>query len=232
MIRFNNVSKVYEGGAEPVRALQNVSLHVREGEFVVVAGPSGSGKSTLLHLMGTLDEATSGEIEIAGASLSALNDDQRTLLRRHKIGFVFQFFHLLPTLTALENVIFPALLDGTSTQKARLRGHELLARMGLERRTAHTPDQLSGGEMQRVAIARALIHDPPILLADEPTGNLDSQKGKEILTLLQTLNREQKKTIVMVTHDREAALFGRRFLELRDGNIFTDRSNSTATAWA
>ncbi len=224
MIRFTNVSKSYPSGGEEVRALHSVSLNVEKGEFVVVMGPSGSGKSTLLHLMGTLDQPSSGEIEIDGAPISKLDDNGRTMLRRHKLGFVFQFFHLLPTLTALENVIFPALLDQMSRQKAEERGKQLLNQVGLSSRMTHTPDQLSGGEMQRVAIARALIHDPPILLADEPTGNLDSNKGEEILSLFQTLNREAEKTILIVTHDPRAARFGTRLLEIRDGEIFSDQA--------
>jgi putative ABC transport system ATP-binding protein len=223
MIRFENVSKVYPGAAEPVVALDRVSLKIGAGEFVVVMGPSGSGKSTLLHLAGTLDAATGGEISVDGTPLSSLDDDARTLLRRHKLGFVFQFFHLLPTLTALENVTFPALLDGVPRAKAGARGHELLRAVGLEGRTAHTPDQLSGGEMQRVAIARALIHDPPVLLADEPTGNLDSHRGEEILDLFRDLNRDRGKTVLIVTHDARATRYATRVLEIRDGRIAGDR---------
>ncbi|MFH1016926.1 MAG: ABC transporter ATP-binding protein [Pseudomonadota bacterium] len=224
MIRLENVTKIYEGAAEKVVALADVSLHVPPRDFVIVVGPSGSGKSTLLHLMGTLDEPTGGEVIIDGMRLSGLDDDARTLLRRRKLGFVFQFFHLLPTLSALENVIFPALMDGVSRGKAEARGRELLAQVGLTSRESHTPDQLSGGETQRVAVARALIHDPPILLADEPTGNLDSHKGEEILSLMKSLNTDLGKTVVIVTHDPRAARFANRVLDIRDGKIFSDRN--------
>jgi putative ABC transport system ATP-binding protein len=222
VIVLEKISKIYEG-AERVAALYEVDLTIARGEFVVIMGPSGSGKSTLLHLMGTLDEATKGTITIDGVNLSTLNDHDRTLLRRKKLGFVFQFFHLLPTLTALENVTFPALLDGQGKYESEPKGRQLLADVGLSGRLTHTPDQLSGGEMQRVAIARALIHDPPVLLADEPTGNLDSAKGEEILELFRKLNREHQKTIVIVTHDPRAAAFATRVLEIRDGRIFSDR---------
>lgn len=225
MIAFKTVTKVYGGVAEEVAALSDVSFEIKSGQFVTVMGPSGSGKSTLLHLMGTLDLPTKGEIQIAGTSVSSLSDDERTLLRRHKIGFVFQFFHLLPTLSALENVVFPALLDGGPMAEAEKRGHALLSQVGLAKRASHFPDQLSGGEMQRVAIARALMHDPPLLLADEPTGNLDSAKGEEILALLQQLNRESGKTIVIVTHDPRAAGYASRTLEIRDGRIFADHAS-------
>jgi len=222
MIRFQSVSKTYGDLKLPVHALRSVDLEIEKQEFIVIMGPSGSGKSTLLHLMGTLDVPTTGEIYIHDRPTSPLNDDDRTLIRRHELGFVFQFFHLLPTLTALENVIFPALLDGIPRSRAEKRGVELLNSVGLQHRTTHTPDQLSGGEMQRVAIARALIHNPPVLLADEPTGNLDSSKGEEILKLFQQLNQKEGKTIVIVTHDPRAAKYASRLLEIRDGQISSD----------
>jgi putative ABC transport system ATP-binding protein len=184
-------------------------------------GPSGSGKSTLLHLVGALDTPTSGELEVAGHSLASLRDDALTRLRREKIGFIFQFFNLLPTMTARENVMLPALLEGGSAQVARAHAEMLLDQVGLAGRGEHRPDELSGGEMQRVAIARALVKGPALLLADEPTGNLDSEAGREILELLKKLHTEGL-TIVMVTHDAHAASAADGVVELRDGRVVED----------
>ncbi len=222
MLRFDAVEKVYRRGAAEVPALKGVSFEVHAGEFVAVVGPSGSGKSTLLHLAGALDEPTGGVVFVAGTALTGLGDDRRTKLRRTTLGFVFQFFNLLPTMSALENVMLPALLAGSSTAQAEERAVKLLERVGLARRRDHRPDELSGGEMQRVAIARALVTGPKLLLADEPTGNLDSQTGEEIFALIRSLAREQQTAIVMVTHDPNAAARADRVLSLKDGLLASD----------
>jgi putative ABC transport system ATP-binding protein len=221
MILLKDVTKIYGRGTQEVRALDGVSTSIGKGELVAVMGPSGSGKSTLLHLVGALDTATSGEIELEGRRLSRLRDDELTLIRRAKVGFVFQFFNLLPTMTARENVMLPALLEGTRQDEAQRRADELLEKVGIAGRGDHHPDELSGGEMQRVAIARALVKEAPLLLADEPTGNLDSATGRGILDLLARLNADGL-TIVMVTHDAGAASIARGILHLRDGKIVED----------
>jgi putative ABC transport system ATP-binding protein len=215
---LRDVHKVYRRGAQEVRALDGVSLDIGAGEFVAVTGPSGSGKSTLLHLVGALDVATSGEIVVDGVALERAGDAELTAIRRSRIGFVFQFFNLLPTLSARENVMLPALLDGQRAETAGPRADALLDRVGLGGRGDHRPDELSGGEMQRVAIARALIKDAPVLLADEPTGNLDSATGAEVLETLDALHRDGL-TIVMVTHDAAAAAAADRVARLRDGRL-------------
>ncbi len=224
MIRSINVHKVYRQGRNEITALGGVSLDVRKGEFAVIMGPSGSGKSTLLHLIGGLDRPTWGEVLVEGRIISQMPDDEVTLLRRSKIGFIFQFFNLLPTLTAVENVMLPLILDGRPTAPANTRAEMLLERVGLEARRGHLPEELSGGEIQRLAIARALAFDPPILLADEPTGNLDSKSGKAILELILHITREEGCTVVMVTHNREAAGHGDRIIYLRDGVIEGEKS--------
>jgi putative ABC transport system ATP-binding protein len=218
VIALREVTKLYRRGAQEVRALDGVTLDVRAGEFVAVTGPSGSGKSTLLHLIGALDVATAGEIVLDGVSLAAASDAQLTAIRRTKLGFVFQFFNLMPAMTARENVMLPALLYGERASVAGARADGLLARVGLSGRGEHRPDELSGGEMQRVAIARALIKGAPVLLADEPTGNLDSATGREILELLGVLHRDGL-TIVMVTHDASAAAAADTIVQLRDGRV-------------
>ncbi|MBI3000843.1 MAG: ABC transporter ATP-binding protein [Deltaproteobacteria bacterium] len=219
MIRAINLHKIYQQGRSEIAALAGVSLDIQKGEFVVIMGPSGSGKSTLLHLIGGLDRPTRGEVMIDGRIVSQMSDNEVTLLRRRHIGFVFQFFNLLPTLTALENVMLPLILDGQPTGPARSRANLLLERVGLMARSGHLPEELSGGEIQRIAIARALAFQPPILLADEPTGNLDSKTGEEVLQLIRRVNHEAGCTVVMVTHNREAAEYGDRVIHLRDGAI-------------
>ncbi|MFQ5683559.1 MAG: ABC transporter ATP-binding protein [Candidatus Binatia bacterium] len=219
MIRSVNVHKIYRQGSREITALAGVSLDIRKGEFAVIMGPSGSGKSSLLHLMGGLDRPTQGEVLVDGRIISQMRDTELTLLRRRKIGFIFQFFNLLPTLTAEENAMLPLILDGQSTAVAKAQAANLLNRVGLELRKDHLPEALSGGEMQRLAIARALAYNPPILLADEPTGNLDSKTGETILQLIRQLNQAQGCTVVMVTHNREAAGHGDRIIHLRDGVI-------------
>ncbi|MBI3736407.1 ABC transporter ATP-binding protein [Candidatus Sumerlaeota bacterium] len=216
-IEFRNVIKVYPQGLRQVTALDGLNLAINRGEFVAIMGPSGSGKSTALHLAGGLDLPTSGEVVVDGQPTFSLSENELTLLRRNKIGFVFQFFNLIPTLTIVENAALPALLGGKKRAEVIARAQELLAKVGLGARFDHFPEELSGGEMQRVAIVRALINDPPILLADEPTGNLDSATGVEILKLLQEL--AANRTIVIVTHDEKAAAYGSRTVRLKDGKL-------------
>ena len=219
MIRCIDVRKVYRQGKNEITALDGVSLDIARGEFAVIMGPSGSGKSTLLHLIGGLDRPTSGELLVDQRLVGQMADDQVTLFRRTRIGFIFQFFNLLPTLTALENVALPFVLDGRSKEEAEQRATTLLDKVGLENRKDHLPEEMSGGEIQRIAVARALAFDPPILLADEPTGNLDSKTGESILSLLRQINREAGCTIVMVTHSQEAAGYGGRTIFFRDGKV-------------
>ena len=219
MIRCIDVRKVYRQGNNEIIALDGVSLDIAKGEFAVIMGPSGSGKSTLLHLIGGLDRPTSGELLVDQRLVGQMADDQVTLFRRTRIGFIFQFFNLLPTLSALENVALPFVLDGRSKEEAEQRAKMLLDKVGLENRKDHLPEEMSGGEIQRIAVARALAFDPPILLADEPTGNLDSRTGESILSLLHQINREAGCTIVMVTHSQEAAGYGGRTIFFRDGKV-------------
>ena len=211
--------KRYAMGEVSVEALRGVDFVVKRGEFVAIMGPSGSGKSTLLHLLGGLDDPTDGEVLLAGQPLAQLSDDRLTLIRRRQVGFVFQFFNLLPTLTAAENVALPLLIDGRRLEDYEERVADLLALVGLADRAGHRPDQLSGGEQQRVAIARAFVNDPEVVLADEPTGNLDSAAGEEILRLLRRMRDEKGQTIVMVTHNEHAAEYADRIVRLRDGRI-------------
>jgi putative ABC transport system ATP-binding protein len=219
MIRCIDVRKVYRQGNNEIIALDGVSLDIARGEFAVIMGPSGSGKSTLLHLIGGLDRPTSGELLVDQRLVGQMADDQITLFRRTRIGFIFQFFNLLPTLTALENVTLPFVLDGRSKEEAEQRATMLLDKVGLQNRQDHLPEEMSGGEIQRIAVARALAFDPPILLADEPTGNLDSKTGESILSLLRQINRDAGCTIVMVTHSQEAAGYGGRTIFFRDGKV-------------
>jgi putative ABC transport system ATP-binding protein len=214
--------KNYLLGKHPVQALDGVDFIVQKGEFVAIMGPSGSGKSTLLHLAGGLDKPSEGEVLLAGKHLSLLKDKQLTLLRRRNIGFVFQFFNLLPTMSAEENIVLPLLIDGRNLKKHRQRLENLLDLVGLKDRRKHKPDQLSGGEQQRVALARALITEPAIVLADEPTGNLDSKTGSVIMDLLRRSCDELGQTVVVVTHDPKAASFADRVVFLRDGQMTRD----------
>jgi len=223
VIRLVDVVKEFNGKRK-VRALDGINLHIERGEMVALVGPSGSGKSTLLNLIGTLDRPTSGEIYLDGQRLSTLSDDELTLLRRDKIGFIFQFFNLLPSLTCLENVALPLHLRGWKKSQARERAEELLGLVGLKHRLEHLPDELSGGERQRVAIARALSVYPPILLADEPTGNLDTKTGAEILELIRDLHERLGATVLMVTHDPGVAASCERTITLRDGRLVGDEA--------
>jgi putative ABC transport system ATP-binding protein len=222
MIQLRKVSRFFQRGQQRVCALQDVDLDVANGEFVTIMGPSGSGKSSMLHIIGGLDIPSSGEVYIDGCRVAAMNDTETTVFRRRKIGFVFQFFNLLPTLTAEENVALPLLLDGKRMADVRPWVARLLTLVGLAERLDHTPDELSGGEMQRVAIARALVAEPAVVLADEPTGNLDSETGQEILALMRRTCRELAQTVVLVTHDRLAAAYSDRLITLRDGRITED----------
>jgi putative ABC transport system ATP-binding protein len=217
MMELQKVTKVYQQGRRSVQAVRGVSLRIEAGEYVSIMGPSGSGKSTLLHLLGALDTPTTGRVFFQGQDVRELSDGKRSLLRRMRIGFVFQFFNLLPTLTAVENVALPLLLNGMGRGKAERLASPALERMGLQDRTDHFPDELSGGEMQRVAIARALVTEPEAILCDEPTGNLDSNTSREILTLLRSLPEVGRRAVVMVTHDSRAAAYGDRLLHIRDG---------------
>ncbi|HMF20416.1 MAG TPA: ABC transporter ATP-binding protein [Gemmataceae bacterium] len=219
MMEVVDVTKYYPQGRRIVKALQGVSLRIEAGEFVSIMGPSGSGKSTLMHLFGALDTPTSGEVFFQGRNLSHLTDKEMSTLRRSQIGFVFQFFNLLPTLTAVENVALPLLLAGQRRGRALEPALAGLDRVGLSDRASHYPDEMSGGEMQRVAIARALVINPEAVLCDEPTGNLDSATSKEILKLLRSLPEPGKRSVVMVTHDAEAAAFGDRIVHIRDGKV-------------
>ena len=222
MIRIDDVVKIYGQGEAAVKALNRVSMQIDDGEFLSIMGASGSGKSTLLHLLGGLDSPTSGEIRIGNRPTSEMSDDEITIFRRRKIGFVFQFFNLMPTLTAEENVGLPLLLDGKRMKEIRPQVDRMLDLVGLRHRATHKPDQLSGGEMQRVAIARALVIDPILLLADEPTGNLDAKTGESILHLIKHTAEQKKLTVVMVTHDPKAAAYADRIVMLRDGAVASD----------
>ncbi|MGI8470133.1 MAG: ABC transporter ATP-binding protein [Pyrinomonadaceae bacterium] len=223
IVRLEKVTKNY-GAARAVFALDEVDLKIGRGERVAVTGPSGSGKSTLLNLLCGLDEPTAGNVIFNGIKFSKLSDNERTCLRREKIGMIFQTFNLLPTLNALENVSLPLRLQGETRRAADERATEMLERVGLRERVSHRPDEMSGGERQRVAIARALIFNPLLLLADEPTGNLDSQTGEDILDLLDNLHREFNTTIILVTHNTLAAAHCERQITLRDGHIVKDES--------
>ena len=222
MIELLNVTKSYEQGRRNVTAVAGVSLTVEGGEYVTIMGPSGSGKSTLMHLMGALDTPTTGRAIFQGRDMQTMSDRERSLLRRTKIGFVFQSFNLLPTLTAAENVALPLLLDRVSRRIAVAKALASLERVGLAHRGEHYPEEMSGGEMQRVAVARALVADPEAVLCDEPTGNLDTKTSREILNLLASLPEPGRRAVVMVTHDPQGAQFGTRLVQIRDGLIEAD----------
>ena len=219
VMKTNNLRKEYRMGDHLVLALDGVDFTVEKGEFIAIMGPSGSGKSTLLHLLGGLDAPSEGEVNLAGQTLSQLTEYQATLARRHNVGFVFQFFNLLPTLSAEENILLPLIIDGKNPKKYVGWLDELLSLVGLLSRRDHKPDQLSGGEQQRVAIARALITKPAILLADEPTGNLDSKTGTAIMELIRKTSLELEQTVILVTHDPKAATYAQKVIFLRDGKI-------------
>jgi len=221
MLNLHNVVKSY-GGKASVTALADISMNIATGEMVAIMGPSGSGKSTLLNLLGGLDVPTSGQVVVAGTNLAGKSEKERSLFRRSKISYIFQAYHLMPTLKVNQNIALPLYLAGMAAGEIGRKVAQALTEVGLEARGSHLPDELSGGERQRVAIARALVTDAPLLLADEPTGNLDSARGKEILELLKTINRERGTTIVIVTHDHNAASACTRLIKLRDGRVEGD----------
>ena len=219
LLDVENLTKIYGKGETAVTALSHVSLSVDAGEFVAVMGPSGCGKSTLLHLVGGLDRPSDGQVVIEGVPLTKLSDEDLTRLRRRKIGFVFQFFNLIPVLTATENAALPITLDGENAAKAKAKAREWLEKVGLGNRLDNRPDQLSGGQQQRVAVARALVADPKLILADEPTGNLDTRSSEEVVTLLRQAADDWGRAVVMVTHDARIASYADRILFMRDGVI-------------
>jgi len=219
MLETRDLHKSYQTGDAKVEALRGVSLKILPGEVIAITGPSGCGKSTLLHILGALDTPTSGQVYLEGHPLHSLTDGKLTSLRQLKIGFVFQFFHLLPTLTVEENVLLPLLLSGRADSLGKTRAHDLLDAVGLADRTHHRPHQLSGGQLQRAALARALVHRPSVLLADEPTGNLDSASSAAVVDLLTSLARREKTTVVLVTHSEEVAKAADRRIHLVDGRI-------------
>lgn len=226
LIEAVDLRKTYGAGATQVEAVRGVDLSIEPGEFIAVMGPSGCGKSTLLHLCGAMDRATSGRLEVLDVVLGDLDDDALTRLRRDRLGFVFQFFNLLPTLTVEENVALPLLLGGVARSAAMTRARALIREVGMEHRREARPQQLSGGEMQRAAIARAVVHEPPLVIADEPTGNLDSENGARVLSLLRRLNGQQGVAILLATHDADVASTADRTLLMRDGRIVEEHRPS------
>lgn len=222
-IQLERVSKLYRRGKEEVRALDEVDLKVSAGDFLSIMGASGSGKSTLLHLVAGLDKPSQGEVYLDGEAVSRWKDDSLTLFRREKVGFIFQFFNLLPTLTAEENAALPLLMKGMPRAEWKPKVDKWLGRVGLADRRSHYPSELSGGQMQRVAIIRAIISEPVLILADEPTGNLDSKSGEEILFLLKGLNEDVGATMLMVTHDPKVAAYANRIITMKDGRILDGR---------
>jgi putative ABC transport system ATP-binding protein len=221
-LQVDHLEKFYWRGSTKVEALKNVSFAIERGQFTSIMGPSGSGKSTLLQIIGGLDQPTSGDVAIEGESIVSLSDARSSAFRRQKLGFIFQFFNLFPNLNAVENVALPLLIDGKSRSEATAKANDLLQVVGLSGRAEHMPSELSGGEQQRVAVARALVADPLLILADEPTGNLDTQTGTLVLELLAKMVRERNQTVIMVTHDHRAASFGHRLISLRDGQVESD----------
>jgi putative ABC transport system ATP-binding protein len=219
LVQTQNLTKIYGSGSTAVTALDGVNIQINDGEFVAIMGPSGCGKSTLLHLLGGLDTPSDGEVVIDGTSIAEMPDDRVTELRRRKIGFVFQFYNLIPVLSAAENAALPVTLDGVTPTAAKEKAKQWLERFGLGERLSSRPDQLSGGEQQRVAIARALVAEPSLILADEPTGNLDTRAGDEIASLLRNVSKEYNRTIVMVTHDPRIAAYADRIIFLKDGKV-------------
>ena len=221
-IKTEDLCKTYHLGKVPVEVLKEINVNIQQGEFVTIMGPSGSGKSTLLYLMGGLDQPTAGKIYLGDMELSGLTDKEQSIMRRRKVGFVFQFYNLVPNLTVEDNIMLPVLLDGKKPRHYREALQEIIQIVELEDRRKHTPRELSGGQQQRVAIARALINEPDIILADEPTGNLDSRTTKEVMQLLRRINQEKGKTVVQVSHSLETAEYGNRIIQVRDGKVWNE----------
>lgn len=219
IIEAKGLNKTYKLGAESVDILKDINLKIKRGEFVSIMGPSGSGKSTLLYLLGGLDKPTSGSVKISGKELSVMNDKAQSIMRRRDVGFVFQFYNLIPNLNVEENIMLPILLDGKKLKDYKEKLENILEIVSLKDRRKHTPRELSGGQQQRVAIARALINEPDVILADEPIGNLDSKTGREVMELLRKINLENGKTIVQVTHSPDSAKYGQKIIYVRDGRV-------------
>ena len=220
ILETKNLCKTYGEGDTLVKALDNVSFSVEQGEFIAIVGPSGSGKSTLLHILGGVDVPTSGEVIINGTKISDLDETALAIFRRRQIGLIYQFYNLIPILTVEENLTLPLLLDGRKPDRKQIE--RLVEKLGLENRLKHLPNELSGGQQQRVSIGRALLNSPALLLADEPTGNLDSENSKEIIKLLRQFNKENKQTVIIITHDERIALSADRVIEINDGKILRD----------
>lgn len=221
-IRAEKLHKTFHLGKVPLHVLRGIRFEIKRGEFVSIMGPSGSGKSTLMHILGCLDRPSMGHVYIGGNKVSLMSDDELAFIRGRKIGFVFQFYHLIPSLSVLRNVMLPMILNDMRTTDREKKALEALQMVGLEKRKDFMPNQLSGGERQRVAIARALVNEPEIILADEPTGNLDSKNGKEVMKLLKDLNEKKKITIVLITHDSNIAAWSHRHIYLKDGKVKKD----------
>ena len=228
ILEIRNLCKVYGNGETKVDALKNVSFDVEQGEFVAIVGPAGSGKSTLLHILGGVDTPTSGEVNISGTDISKLDETKLAIFRRRQIGLIYQFYNLIPILNVEENMTLPILLDGKKPDK-KLLG-DLVEKLGLTERCKHLPNQLSGGQQQRVSIGRALMNHPALLLADEPTGNLDSENSKEIIALLRKFNKENKQTVIIITHDERIALSADRVITIEDGQITKDACREEVSA--
>jgi putative ABC transport system ATP-binding protein len=219
ILEAKNIVKDFKIGQEATRVLNDISLNIEKGDFVSIMGPSGSGKSTLLYILGGLDKPTKGEVLLEGKNIAMMNDKEESIVRRRDMGFVFQFYNLIPNLNVEENIMLPILLDGKKISSYKKELDEILEITGLTTKRKHTPRELSGGQQQRVAVARSLINSPNLILADEPTGNLDSKTGLEIMDLFKSINKNSNKTIVMVTHSKEAANFGNKIIYVRDGKI-------------
>lgn len=220
ILKVENLSKIYGKGETSVKAIDNISFSVEEGEFVAIIGPSGSGKSTMLHILGGVDRPTSGKVYIKGEDIYSLDNNDLAIFRRRNVGLIYQFYNLIPILNVEENISLPVLLDGKKVDEKRLK--EIIKNLGLEERIKHLPNELSGGQQQRVSIGRSLMNDPAIILADEPTGNLDSKNSKEILELLKASNRTYHQTLIMITHDANIAKEADRVIRIEDGKIFSD----------
>ena len=223
ILRVENLTKIYGKGENEVRALDGVSFSVEKGEFVAIIGPSGSGKSTLLHILGAVDEPSSGKVFMDGRDVFKQNEEQLAIFRRRQVGLVYQFYNLIPVLDVVENITLPVQLDGRKVNRERLR--EMVALLGLHGREKHLPNQLSGGQQQRVSIGRALMNSPSVVLADEPTGNLDSKNSQEIMELLKKSNKKYNQTLIMITHDENIALQADRIIAIEDGHITRDEVN-------